>query len=473
MSAADAFNSNLTSREAALRFLDDRVDFERQMSVPYRAKEFKLDHIRQLLARLGNPHHGLPIVHIAGTKGKGSTAAMTGAVLTAAGYRTGVYTSPHLDRVEERIAVDGSPCSSDEFVALVARVAPAVEAMDREATACSSPDSGPTYFDVTTAMALVHFADRKVDAAVLEVGLGGRLDSTNVCEPLVSVITSISFDHTKLLGSTLESIAREKAGIIKPGVPVVSSAVSPEPQEVIRHVCREKGCRLVELGVDFDSTYDPPHQVESAPGMGKMDFHYRVAGREHQYRNVLLKLLGRHQAANAAVALAALAELRALGWAIPEQAVHDGLAQVVWPARVELVARRPAIIVDAAHNLASVDALTRVLDESFSAPRRLLVFATTREKDAPGMLSLLVSRFDHVVFTRYLSNPRAVPPQELETIAAELTGRRYPVFDEPAAAWDAIRAIAAPDDLICVTGSFFIAAEMRAQIRDRPLGKDE
>ena len=493
--------SRLDSREAAIRFLNERVDFERAISVPYEAREFRLDRVRDLLSRLGNPHQRLSIVHIAGTKGKGSTAAMTGAILKAAGYRTGVFTSPHLDRVEERIAVDGQPVSSDEFVALLRRVVPVVEAMDREAASRDPRESGPTYFDITTAMGLLSFVDRKVDAAVLEVGLGGRLDSTNVCQPLVSVITSISLDHTQLLGHTLASIAREKAGIIKPGVPVVSGVQAAEPRAVIREVCRRTASRLVEMGREFEATYQPPHRVESSPGTGEMDFRYLVPirkgvaqasslsrnsqdgcatdpfsdrplvpGREYEYRKLRLSLLGHHQAANAAVALATLEELRTLGWSIPEKAVREGLAEVSWPARIELVSRRPAVILDAAHNLASIDALTRVLDESFAAPRRLLVLAMTQDKDVGGMLRLLLGRFDRVLFTRYLGNPRAVPPAQLETMAAELTGRHYPVYQEPAAAWDAVRSMAEPDDLICVTGSFFIAAEMREQIRLRPLG---
>ncbi len=200
-----------------------------------------------------------------------------------------------------------------------------------------------------------------------------------------------------------------------------------------------------------------------------MDFHYRIPGREHSYRGLRLNLLGHHQATNAGVALSALAELRALGWSIPEEAVRQGLAEVSWPARIELVARRPAVVIDAAHNLASIDALTRVLDESFAVPTRLLVFATTQDKDVRGMLRLLLARFDRVLFTRYLSNPRAVPPAQLAALAAELTGRRYPVYADPSAAWDAVRAMASPDDLICVTGSFFIAGEMREQIRLCPL----
>jgi len=467
MSSPVSLDPDLARQEAARQFLYARIDYERARNVPYRARNFKLERMWELLDRLGNPHQGMPAVHVAGTKGKGSTAAMVGAVLSAAGYRTGVFTSPHLDRVEQRLAVDGQPCSPAELVELLDRMSPAVEAMDVAARSYDPPEDGPTYFEITTAMAMLHYARRKVDAAVLEVGLGGRLDSTNVCRPVVSVITSISFDHTRQLGNTLESIAKEKAGIVKRGVPVVSGVLAPGPREVIREACRREGCRLIELGVDFDFDYYPPFRMESAPATGRIDFHYHGKGGEHGFRDVSLALLGRHQAANAAVALAVLAELRQNGWCIPEGAIRAGLAGLDWPARVELLARQPAIVVDSAHNLASVDALVRVLDESFSVRRRLLLFAATYDKDIRGMLLRLLREFDHAILTRYLTNPRAVPPEELGAMAAELTGRRYPVSPTPADAWEQIRGLASPEDLVCVTGSFFIAAEIRRLIRGR------
>jgi dihydrofolate synthase/folylpolyglutamate synthase len=458
----------LARREAALRFLVQRIDYERTISLPYHTEQIKLSRMRELLQRLGNPQNHLRIVHVAGTKGKGSTTAMVAAALCAAGYRVGAFTSPHLDRVEERLAIDGRPCSAEEFVDLVDRVTPAVLAMDRQA-ACLPGEIGPTYFEITTAMALLHFCRKKVDTAVLEVGMGGRLDSTNVCQPAVAVITSISFDHTKQLGNTLEAIAREKAGIIKPGVPVVSGVTTPGPQCVIREVCQQRGCPLVELGTDFSFDYTPPRALEQAPAWGRLDFHYPALNGQAKLPGLALGLVGRHQAANAAIALATLAHLNRMGWTIPEQAMREGLAGVVWPARAEVIARRPVILIDAAHNLASVEALVEVLEESFSPARRLLIFATTQEKDVRGMLGRLLGRFDRIVFTRYLNNPRGVPPEELAAVAKELSGRDYPICARPAEAWDLVRSWAAADDILCVTGSFFIAAEMRLQIQNRPL----
>ena len=452
------------TRQAALRFLFGRIDYERIVSVPYGVRAFKLQRMHELLERLDNPHRSLPIVHVAGTKGKGSTAAMIGAVLVAAGYRTGLFTSPHLNRIEERMAVDGEPCSAGEFVELVDYLRPAVEAMDAAAERSGDVSVSPTFFEITTAMALLQFARRHVDAAVLEVGLGGRLDSTNACTPRVSVITSISFDHTRQLGNTLAAIAREKAGIIKPAVPVVSGVTQPEARHVIRQVCRQHDCRLTELGADFDYDYEPPRHLERAAAGGRLSFRHRDKKASTGHDDLHLALLGRHQAANASVALAALAELTRIGWTIPRQAVHDGLAEVRFPARCELLARRPAVILDGAHNGASVDALLDVLAESFTPRRRLLVFAATQEKDAQGMLSRLVDQFDEVILTRYVENPRAVPPEQLAALLAKSSRLPREISPSPADAWDRAVARAGPDDLICVTGSLFLAAEIRQLI---------
>jgi dihydrofolate synthase/folylpolyglutamate synthase len=238
----------------------------------------------------------------------------------------------------------------------------------------------------------------------------------------------------------------------------------PAPRQVIREICARQGCRLAELGVDFDFEYSPPKGLETAPAMGKIDFRSSAPGRDSPLGPAALALLGRHQAANAAVALAVVEQLRSIGWTIPDQAARVGLAGLEWPARIEVVQRQPAVVIDTAHNLASTDALIDVLDESFSVRRRLLVFATTHDKDARGMLGRLLPKFDQVVLTRYLSNPRAVPPDELAAMAAELSRRPCRVSPDPADAWQQVCALAGADDLICVTGSFFLAAEIRAEI---------
>jgi dihydrofolate synthase/folylpolyglutamate synthase len=450
--------------DLALQFLNSRIDYERALAVPLDKRDFRLDRMRDLLARVGNPHESLRIVHVAGTKGKGSTAAMIAAVLSAAGYRTGLYTSPHLNRVEERLMIDGAICPSNEFAQLVDGIQGAVAAMDSQSTSDGDGSNRPTYFEIITALALVHFAKHRLQAAVLEVGVGGRLDSTNVCTPLVSVITSISFDHTQLLGTTLGSIAAEKAGIIKPSVPVVSGVQADEPRAVIADVARRNGCRLAELGREFDFEYRPPRNLERAASLGTMDFIDRTGQMPRRLGELQLALLGRHQAANAAVGMAALAELGRQGFDVAESALRHGLAEVRWPARAEVLRRRPTVLLDAAHNVASAEALLRVLDESFDCPRRLLVFAATRDKNVRGMLEALLPRFDAVICTRYWTNPRGVPPEELDVLAAELWGIGRHVCTDPASAWQTAQKLAGKDDLICVTGSIFVAAEMRAVI---------
>ena len=457
-------------------FLLGRENYERWRTMPYDPARMGLERMRRLMAELGSPEETLPVIHVAGTKGKGSTSAMIAAMLSAAGLRTGLFTSPHLLRIEERIQIDGRPI--DEFDELLQAVRPAVERLDAETP---PGETGPTFFEIITAMAFVHFAQQKVQAAVMEVGLGGRLDSTNVCRPAVSIITSISFDHMRQLGNTLAAIAGEKAGIIRPGVPVVSGVVEAAPREVIGRVCRERGAPLVELHTDFDFRYEPPRHLEQGAASGEQGVGGREQGVLH-YRPLrapcsvlpapcFLSLPGRHQAANAAVALAAIEVLRKRkkesGNELPHCKVVGVLADMSWPARVEVVARRPAVVLDAAHNVASVEALIETLQESFSVARRLLIFGTTQDKDVRGMLAALLGRFDEVFFTRYAQGARAVPAEELQRLAEELTGRRWPAFEDSAAAWAAARQSAGADDLICVTGSFFLAAEMKERLSSK------
>ena len=444
--------------EQALEYLYSFVDYSLKPSYRYSPEVFNLERVRALLRDMGNPQEQYKSIHVAGTKGKGSVSSMIASILQAAGYRVGLYTSPHLRRLTERIRVDKMEIAEEDLANGVDAIEPHVARI---------PDL--TTFEILTALAFRHFRIQNVECAVVEVGLGGRLDATNVLRPVTTVITSLSYDHTQILGERLSDIAREKAGIIKPGVPVISGVREDEPRRVIRQTCREQGCSLRELGVDFDFDYRPPHEASVAGAAGRIDFHDRTPDGPYALRDVALGLLGRHQGANAAVALAAVRQLQGSGWEIPERSVRGGLAGLAWPARVELVARRPTIVVDAAHNVASAEALVQTLKESFSARRRFLVFAATQDKDVRGMLACLLKEFDDVILTQYLDSPRAMPAEEVAAVARELSGCSYRVCAAPAEAWNEVRGRVGPDDLVCVTGSFFIAAQMRRQIRARPI----
>ena len=337
--------SLVSDRQTALDFLVGQINYERTVHVPYSTGEFKLDRMRRLLAEVGDPHLGLKAVHIAGTKGKGSTACMVAQILRESGYRIGLYTSPHLEVLEERFVVDGQLCTDAEFVSLAAELQTAVGKLHRSTTQLGDPLGSPTFFEITTAMAFLHFARRKVDCAVLEVGLGGRLDSTNVCRPEVSVITTISFDHTRQLGNTLALIAREKAGIIKQGVPVISAVMPDEPRETIQAIAFEHQAPLYLMGRDFwceqPAPMNQPQSKSFIPKSGEV-FTYReqISGNFQTICPVTVSLLGRHQAENGAVAICTAQRLIEKGWKITSETILQGLTHCRPPARIEIVGQR-------------------------------------------------------------------------------------------------------------------------------------
>lgn len=456
--------------QSALEFLYGRINYEQTTARRLRPRDFNVNRMAALLAQLGDPHRQFRTVHIAGTKGKGSTANMISAVLTAAGYRTGLYTSPHLQRLEERMVVDGQAVDETGLVELVEEIRPAVERFERSLAQQDDPTDGLTFFELTTALAFLHFARRAVDLAVVEVGLGGRLDSTNVCVPSVSVITSISFDHMKQLGNTLEKIAFEKAGIIKPNVPVISGVSSGPPADVIGRVAESQKAPLFQLGTDFD--FDYVEADDSSPWAGWFQYRDTLNGSEFTLERVPLRMFGRHQAANGAVAVAAVRCLQHREGRGVERVIPDAIASVRCPARIELVCQRPAILIDAAHNVASIEALADVLQRRFRNRPRLLLFGTSRDKDPAGMLRHLLPLVDDVLLTSYQTNPRAMAVEQLSQVIGDLLpslenqSRQLRILSAPtpAAAWQMCQELVSPDHVICVTGSFFLAAEMRPLI---------
>jgi dihydrofolate synthase/folylpolyglutamate synthase len=453
---------DLTADEARA-FWFGRINYEQRSPKP---SDLKLERMQHLLDHLGNPHRALRIVHVAGSKGKGSTSAMIASILRQAGYRTGLFTSPHLCRVEERITVDDEPISSEELTVLLNEVSRAVQALE--------PDDkrAVTFFEVATALGFLHFARRQVDAAVIEVGLGGRFDSTNVCLPLVSVITSISFDHTGQLGNRLVQIAMEKAGIVKPGRPAVSGARDPEACQEIERICRARSAPLRRLGEDIHYRHEPGRITPEAVRLPRV----QIATDRQTWPAMEIGLVGEHQAANAAVAVAAVEHLREEGFRIREESVAAGLAGLRWPARLEVLSRRPMVVLDCAHNVASAQALLDALVASFPgfAPRqempsrrgrRLLLFAGSSDKDLAGMLRLLGRAFDHLFLTRYSNNPRSLPPDQMAAILRTVACVPFSTHPDSTEAWQATLAVARPEDLLCITGSVFLAGELRPVIQ--------
>jgi dihydrofolate synthase/folylpolyglutamate synthase len=431
----------------AIAFWYGRINYEVRAATPH---DLKLERMRALLPHLGNPHERVRTIHVTGTKGKGSTAAMIAASLQAAGYRVGLFTSPHLTCVEERIQVNGVPISRDELTAEVERLAEVMPLLER------GPWTPPTFFEMSTAIGYSHFLHRRVEFAVVEVGLGGRFDSTNICEPVVSVITSVGLDHTAQLGNTLEEIAHQKAGIIKRGVPVVCGVTQPGPRAVIEREAAKMGVRVVQLGRDFEYDY----RVDGPDGRPVAS----IATPRVTYPKLSLRLLGEHQASNAAIALTVLDELVRVGVPISEPAVRRGLAEVRWPARIEVVRTAPLVVLDTAHNVPSVQALVATLGSiTRGVGKKAVVFGVSNDKQYEEMVRILAGYFDVFHLTKYGNNPRSVPPEELAAVLKRIVPTSvYRIHPTASEAWEVARSEVTERDLICVTGSVFLAGELKS-----------
>ena len=418
----------------ALDYLYSYVDYSLKKSSELAKAHFELGRMRALMDLLGNPQAAYPIIHVAGTKGKGSTSAMMAAVLTTAGYRTGLYTSPHLQDYTERIQIDGQPIAHSGLVELVEEIKPAVAKIPALTT-----------FEITTALGLLHFARQNVNAAVIEVGLGGRLDATNVVLPRVAVITALSYDHMAVLGNTLTLIAGEKAGIIKPGIPVVSSPQPEEALAVLEQVSAERNAPLILVGRDV--TFRPlEHSLDG------QDF---VIGGP---KSVILRipLLGAHQVANAATAYAAL---RASGLNLSEESIQKGFADVCWPCRFDVVRREPPVVLDSAHNIDSARRLREALDDYFPGRPVVWVFSILEDKDAQGMLMELKPRIAQVIATQ-TDHPRVLEAQKIIDLV-QPTGIPVEVVRPASAALERAIELAGARGVVLVAGSVAFAGEMK------------
>lgn len=431
--------------KAALDYVLGFADYERTSRS---AVVFDLARIEALLKRLGNPHLAAKSVHITGTKGKGSTSAMIASVLSCSGYSTGLYTSPHLLTIRERIQIDGNPITEKEFARLVKNLKPEIEELNR-----SGGLGELTTYEILTAMTFVYFKEKRVDFQVMEVGLGGRLDATNVVKPEVCVITSISFDHMEVLGNTLAKIAAEKAGIIKPGITVVSAPQNPEALAVIEKVSREKGARLVKVGTEV---------TWQRTGFNLSGQSFKLKGLKGEY-DLTIPLLGEHQLENAAIAVAALESLTDTEAKVSPDSMANGLAQVYWPGRLHILRRDPLLIVDGAHNADSAMKLGKALKQYFTFDRAILIAGVSGDKEIAGIVAELSSISSTVIVTA-ANHPRALAPSRL---AAEFSRRGIEprITGSVKSAVDLALSQAKPGDLICATGSLFVVSEVMEYLK--------
>ena len=400
---------------------------------------FGLTQVERILKAIGNPHREVHSIHIGGTNGKGSTAAMMASILQREGYQVGLYTSPHLTRFTERIKVNGKEIEKEDVAALAGWMRERIEEAD-----ITSPF---TFFDFTTAMALYYFKQKMVDLAVLEVGLGGRLDSTNVVDPLLSIITNISKDHEAYLGKSILKIAGEKAGIIKKGRPLITAATQPHILRLFSKICRERESLYFRVGKEF-------RYVSTEDG----DFHYE--GLHRKLWGLHLNLRGFHQIINATTALGALEVLEDLGYPVSIDAMVEGLREVDWPGRSEVVASSPKVVLDGAHNPAGALVLRESLEKEFQYQHLILLIGVMRDKDIESILRLLAPLADHIILTKP-NNDRATPPALLKK-ALGRNGKRAEIIEDLKEAIERGLSITGQEDLLCITGSLYTVGEARA-----------
>ncbi len=436
----------------AIKWLMTHTNYEQMRIVPYNTRTFSLDRMRKLLELLGNPHEQIKCVQIAGTKGKGSTCAMLASVLKTCGYTTGLYISPHLVDLRERITIDGHMIPYADMAEILKKI---------EANYKVFGDNPPSFFDILTGAALRYFADQAVDIAVLETGLGGRLDSTTAVNPLVTAMTHISLDHMNILGKQITQIAKEKAGIFKKGIPAVSVEQEPEVAAVLDEVAAAVGTTLDYTGKQIDFSY----RFESNKELGP---HTRVSVTTptSRWEHVAVPLRGEHQAHNCGLALAVLDKLKASGFNIPEEKVTAGLVATELSGRMEQVWTEPRVILDGAHNGVSIKALIRALGAHISYDSLVVIFGCGQDKDVNGMLKQLSLGADKVIFTKAKSNPRAMEPEDLIHRFNDLSGK---MSQSAPTLEDALRLAGravSREDLIVITGSFYLVGEGKKYFAD-------
>jgi len=431
------------------------TNFEKNPPLRGDRNGYKLARVDRLLAKLGRPERKMKCVHIAGTKGKGSTAAMVACMLRKCGYKVGLYMSPHLITVRERMIFDGERISERDFTRCMARVVSAIKNLPAR-------ERDVTYFELLTVMAFVWFAESGAEFAVVETGLGGRLDSTNVIRPEACAITSISLDHTQQLGDTLAAIAGEKAGIIKEGIPVVIAPQEPEVMTVLRDAAKRANAPLCLPGEDNEFSY----RFESSRPVGP---HTRLSltTSRSRFEHLHVPLPGEHQAINCSVALSVIDALKSRGIAIDDQKAIAGLADVKLEGRMEMVSEEPRILIDGAHNASSVEALMRAIGQTIRYDSMVVIFACQRDKDIPGMLRHVQLGADKIIFTTARTS-RSADPYELHAMFQDRCSKMAQVADTLEDALEIAKSAVTREDLICITGSFYIVGEAARKLRKKP-----
>jgi len=443
------------SYDEAHQFICSMTNYEVQDRFAPADLIFRLERVRDFLGRLGDPQEGWRSVHIGGTKGKGSTAHMVDSILRRQGVVTGLFTSPHVVDMRERIQREGKWIGEEDFARLVGAMGDAVQTMNEE-----DAGSKPTYFEMMTAVAFMYFAEFPVDVGVVEVGLGGRLDATNVLQPIASAITNVGLDHEDTLGYTIAEIAKEKAGILKAGVPAVTGCTG-KAYTVVQRTAAERGAPLEALGREI--------RFERKASGDAVTEAFDLVTLERSYEDLRVSLPGAHQVANAALAVRLVELLRRDGIEAGEDAIREGLASVACYARVQVIDGRPTIIIDGAHNPDSAEALARTIEENFIGRRVILVVGISRDKDVYGFLRVLLPLASAFIATRS-DSPRAAAPEELLRVAESLVTTDCVECPDAAAAVEAAFDRAKPNDLIVFTGSFYLAGEVGALLAER-LGK--
>ncbi len=445
----------ITTYRAAMDFLSAQVNYERRPPPRSRRGVWTLTRAKRLLAALGNPHKSLRCVHIAGSKGKGSTAAMLSEMLQNNNLRVGLYTSPHLLDVRERISLNGELISQADLTRLIARI-------DQAIREYGSEGNHPTYFEILTVAAFLHFKEKEVDITIVETGLGGRFDATNVLRPEVCGLTSISYDHMAELGNTLEEIAQEKAGIFKENVPVVSAPQPPEVKRTLKRIAQDTGAPIMFTGDDIIFSY----RFESSRGGGPQA-RIGVATATSRFDHLAVPLMGQHQAINCGVAIGLLDQLKNRGFTLDDESSIAGLAKVKLEGRMEMLCEDPRVLADGAHNAASIEAVMRAIGQNVPYDSMVVIFGCCSDKDIAGMLQVLQLGADKIIFTG-IKSPRSADPGELATRFAEISGRMAQVVGSLPEALTTAEKATTREDLICVTGSFYLVSEAKRLFANHP-----